>query len=116
MSKIIEDIRDDLAALHDAGAVGKVTLREFDSLCPVAQPVQRHLAQRLVMHARVQALRRPDHAQVVRPHHPAHHRARLVQVARGEQLLRRRRQNGVDAPPRGAGHCPGGRARLGGLP
>mgnify|MGYP002804238204 CR=1 FL=1 len=34
MSKIIEDIRDDLAALHDAGAVGKVTMREFDSLCP----------------------------------------------------------------------------------
>ncbi|QQB34352.1 MULTISPECIES: helix-turn-helix domain-containing protein [Achromobacter] len=34
MSKIIEGIRDDLAALHDAGVVSKVTMREFDSICP----------------------------------------------------------------------------------
>ena len=34
MSKIIESLRADLAALHDAGTVGKVTMREFDSICP----------------------------------------------------------------------------------
>jgi putative transcriptional regulator len=33
-SKIVESLRDDLVALHEAGAVGKVTLREFDMLCP----------------------------------------------------------------------------------
>lgn len=34
MSDIIESLRGDLAALHKAGAVGKVTLRNFDALCP----------------------------------------------------------------------------------
>lgn len=34
MSKIIESLRDDLSALHDAGAIGKVTMREFDTICP----------------------------------------------------------------------------------
>lgn len=34
MSKIIKSLRGDLAALHEAGAIGKVTLREFDALCP----------------------------------------------------------------------------------
>ena len=34
MSKIIESLRSDLAALHDAGAIGKVTMREFDAICP----------------------------------------------------------------------------------
>ena len=34
MSKIIESLRGDLAALHDAGAIGKVTMRQFDTLCP----------------------------------------------------------------------------------
>lgn len=34
MSTIIESLRDDLSALEVAGAIGKVTLREFDSLCP----------------------------------------------------------------------------------
>ena len=34
MSKIIESLRDDLAALHNAGAIGKVTMREFDAICP----------------------------------------------------------------------------------
>jgi len=33
-SKIVESLRDDLAVLHEAGAVGKVTLREFEMLCP----------------------------------------------------------------------------------
>ena len=34
MSKIIESLRGDLAALHEAGAIGKVTMREFDAICP----------------------------------------------------------------------------------
>ena len=33
MSKIIESLRGDLAALYEAGAIGKVTMREFDALC-----------------------------------------------------------------------------------
>jgi len=33
-SKIVESLRDDLAVLHEAGAVGKVTLRDFEMLCP----------------------------------------------------------------------------------
>jgi putative transcriptional regulator len=51
-SKIIESLRDDLAALHAAGAIGKVTMREFDAICP--PPVRefsaadiRHLRQSL---------------------------------------------------------------------
>lgn len=34
MSKIIESLRDDLSALHEAGAIGKVTMREFDTIFP----------------------------------------------------------------------------------
>lgn len=34
MSKIIKSLRDDLAALQEAGAIGKVTMREFDAMCP----------------------------------------------------------------------------------
>ncbi|WP_421569775.1 helix-turn-helix domain-containing protein [Stenotrophomonas sp. PD6] len=34
MSKIIESLRDDLAALYEAGAINKVTMRDFDALCP----------------------------------------------------------------------------------
>lgn len=34
MSKIIESLRGDLEALQEAGAIGKVTMREFDSICP----------------------------------------------------------------------------------
>ena len=34
MSKIIESLRGDLAALHEAGAINKVTMREFDRICP----------------------------------------------------------------------------------
>ena len=30
----IESLRGDLAALYEAGAVSKVTMREFDALCP----------------------------------------------------------------------------------
>ncbi len=41
MSKIIESLRGDLAALHDAGAIGKVTMRQFDAICP---PPVRHSA------------------------------------------------------------------------
>ncbi len=33
-SKLIESLRGDLTALHDAGAIGKVTMREFDTICP----------------------------------------------------------------------------------
>jgi len=33
-SKIIESLRDDLATLHAAGAISKVTMREFDATCP----------------------------------------------------------------------------------
>jgi putative transcriptional regulator len=34
-SKIIESLRGDLAALHNAGAISKVTMREFDAICPL---------------------------------------------------------------------------------
>jgi putative transcriptional regulator len=33
-SKIIESCRADIAALYEAGAIDKVTLREFDAICP----------------------------------------------------------------------------------
>ena len=33
-SKIIESLRGDLAALHEAGAIGKVTMRGFDAIGP----------------------------------------------------------------------------------
>lgn len=33
-SKLIESLRGDLAALEDAGAIAKVTMREFETLCP----------------------------------------------------------------------------------
>lgn len=33
-SKIIESLRGELAALHEVGAIGKVTMREFDAICP----------------------------------------------------------------------------------
>jgi putative transcriptional regulator len=33
-SRIIESLRDDLATLHEAGVIGKVTMREFDAICP----------------------------------------------------------------------------------
>ena len=52
MSKIIESLRGDLAALHEAGAISKVTMREFDAVCP--PPVRafsaidiKHLRERL---------------------------------------------------------------------
>ena len=34
MSKIIESLRSDLAALHEAEAITKVTMRQFDEICP----------------------------------------------------------------------------------
>lgn len=34
VSKIIESLRGDLAALHEAAAISKVTMREFDAICP----------------------------------------------------------------------------------
>lgn len=34
MSKIIESLREDLDALYEAGAISKVTMREFDAICP----------------------------------------------------------------------------------
>lgn len=39
MSKIIESLRADLAVLHKAGAISKVTMREFDAISP---PPVRH--------------------------------------------------------------------------
>ena len=33
-SKLIESLRGDLAALHNAGAIRKVTMRQFDAICP----------------------------------------------------------------------------------
>ena len=32
-SKIIEPLRGDLAASHDAGAINKITMRQFDTIC-----------------------------------------------------------------------------------
>ena len=34
VSKIIESLRGDLATLVEAGAINKVTMREFDAICP----------------------------------------------------------------------------------
>ena len=34
MSRIIESLRSDLAELVEAGAISKVTMREFDAVCP----------------------------------------------------------------------------------
>ncbi|MHA6160017.1 helix-turn-helix domain-containing protein [Pseudomonas sichuanensis] len=42
-SKLIESLRDDLSALERAGAVGKVTLRDFEAICPA--PVRAFTAQ-----------------------------------------------------------------------
>lgn len=33
-SKIIESLRADMATLHEAGAIGKVTMRGFDAIAP----------------------------------------------------------------------------------
>lgn len=32
--KIIDSLREDLAALHEVGAISKVTMRELDAICP----------------------------------------------------------------------------------
>jgi putative transcriptional regulator len=34
VSKIIGSLRSDLSALQEAGAISKVTMREFDAICP----------------------------------------------------------------------------------
>ncbi|HAV69875.1 MAG TPA: DNA-binding transcriptional regulator [Alcanivorax sp.] len=34
MTKLTESLRSDLAALYEAGAIDKITMREFDALCP----------------------------------------------------------------------------------
>lgn len=34
MSKLTESLRHDLAALYEAGAIDKVTMREFEAVCP----------------------------------------------------------------------------------
>jgi len=34
VSRIIESLRRNLATLYKAGAIGKVTMREFDMVCP----------------------------------------------------------------------------------
>ena len=33
-SKLIESLHSDLAALQKAGAIGKVTMRQFEAICP----------------------------------------------------------------------------------
>ncbi|WP_341960947.1 DNA-binding transcriptional regulator [Pseudomonas sp. RC10] len=33
-SKIIESLRADLSELHQAGAISKITMREFEAVCP----------------------------------------------------------------------------------
>jgi putative transcriptional regulator len=33
-SKIIESLRNDLTVLYEVGAISKVTMREFDTICP----------------------------------------------------------------------------------
>ncbi|MFJ3483953.1 helix-turn-helix domain-containing protein [Pseudomonas sp. NPDC090202] len=35
-SKIIESLREDIAELYQAGAVSKVTMREFEAICPTS--------------------------------------------------------------------------------
>ncbi len=42
-SKLIESLRVDLSDLEQAGAVGKVTLRDFEAICPA--PVRAFSAQ-----------------------------------------------------------------------
>ncbi|MFK0032858.1 helix-turn-helix domain-containing protein [Pseudomonas monteilii] len=32
-SELVESLREDLVALHEAGAIGKVTLRDYEALC-----------------------------------------------------------------------------------
>ncbi len=71
MSKIIESLRGDLAALHEAGAIGKVTMREFDAICP--PPVRefsaadiKHLRERLKFSQPVFALHLHTTASTVR--------------------------------------------------
>jgi putative transcriptional regulator len=34
VSKLTESLRHDLAALYEAGAIDKVTMREFEAVCP----------------------------------------------------------------------------------
>ncbi|MDS4026163.1 MAG: DNA-binding transcriptional regulator [Candidatus Contendobacter sp.] len=34
MSKSIESLHGDLTTLHEAGVISKVTMREFDAICP----------------------------------------------------------------------------------
>ncbi|KRG47321.1 DNA-binding protein [Stenotrophomonas panacihumi] len=34
MSKLTESLRHDIAALYEAGAIDKVTMREFEAVCP----------------------------------------------------------------------------------
>jgi putative transcriptional regulator len=34
VSKIIESLRGDLALLYKAGVIDKITMREFDAICP----------------------------------------------------------------------------------
>ncbi|OZI30756.1 transcriptional regulator [Bordetella genomosp. 10] len=49
MSKLIESLREDMAALLQAGAIGKVTMREFDAICP---PPVRKLSATDIKHLR----------------------------------------------------------------
>lgn len=43
MNNIIEGLREDLAALHAAGVVNKVTMRHFSAICPApVKPMGAH--------------------------------------------------------------------------
>ncbi|WDY60217.1 helix-turn-helix domain-containing protein [Pseudomonas sp. PSKL.D1] len=70
-SKLVESLREDLAALHEAGAVTKVTLRDFELLCPA--PVRdfsaldiRHLREALNFSQSVFALHLHTSASTIR--------------------------------------------------
>lgn len=47
--EVIESLRGDLATLYKAGAIGKVTMREFDMVCP---PPVRELSAADIKHLR----------------------------------------------------------------
>jgi len=51
VSKIIESLRSDLTALHEVTAISKITMREFDTICP---PPVRELSAGDIKHLREQ--------------------------------------------------------------
>jgi putative transcriptional regulator len=88
--KIIESLRGDMAALYEAGATSKVTMREFDAICPppvrAFSPVEiRRLRERLKFSQPVFALHLHTTASTVRKWeqgdtHPAGPALKLLNV------------------------------------